>query len=166
MALGGSQAIELVSRTMTDISGNSRRMRDIVGVIEGIAFQTSILALNAAVEAARAGDHGRGFTVAAGEVRALSQRCVADGSSQMQDAATKIRDAAASVHRVRTLVDAVLESTREQLVGIAQVNDSVGQLDAMTQRNAALAEESAASAESLTQRTAILRQAVDVFMLR
>ena len=183
VALGGSQAIELVSKTMADISGNSRRMRDIVGVIEGIAFQTNILALNAAVEAARAGDHGRGFAVVAGEVRALSQRCVsaakeigglinasadqvADGSSQMETAATRIRDAAASVHRVRTLVDGVLEATREQLAGISQVNEAVGQLDVMTQRNAALAEESAASAESLTQRTAVLRQAVDLFMLR
>ena len=183
VALGGSQAIELVSKTMADISGNSRRMRDIVGVIEGIAFQTNILALNAAVEAARAGDHGRGFAVVAGEVRALSQRCVsaakeigglitasadqvADGSSQMENAATKIRDAAAAVHRVRALVDGVLEATREQLAGISQVNEAVGQLDVMTQRNAALAEESAASAESLTQRTAVLRQAVDLFMLR
>ncbi len=183
VALGGSQAIELVSKTMTDISGHSRRMRDIVGVIEGIAFQTNILALNAAVEAARAGEHGRGFAVVAGEVRALSQRCVAaakeigelisasadqvaDGSTQMEEAAAKIRDAATSVHRVRTLVDGVLESTREQLAGISQVNEAVGQLDVMTQRNAALAEESAASAESLTQRTAILRQAVDLFMLK
>jgi aerotaxis receptor len=183
VAIGGSQAIEQVSKTMAGISGNSRRMRDIVGVIEGIAFQTNILALNAAVEAARAGEDGRGFAVVAGEVRALSQRCVsaakeigqlinasadqvADGSSQMENAATKIRDAAAAVHRVRELVDGVLDATREQLAGISQVNEAVGQLDAMTQRNAALAEESAASAESLTQRTAVLRQAVGLFMLR
>ena len=162
---GGTVVSQVVS-TMEEINSSSKKIADIIGVIDGIAFQTNILALNAAVEAARAGEQGRGFAVVAGEVRSLAQRSaeaakeiksligtsvdkVETGSKLVQDAGSTMDEIVASVQRVTDIIGEISAATLEQSQGIGQVNDAVTRLDQMTQQNAALVEESAAAAESL-----------------
>ena len=167
---------------MDEITESSRRIADIIGVIDGIAFQTNILALNAAVEAARAGEQGRGFAVVASEVRSLAQRSaeaakeiksligasvdkVEVGSKLVGEAGQTMNDIVTQVQRVSDLISEISAATTEQTSGIGQVNDAVTQLDQMTQQNAALVEESAAAAESLRNQAQQLVGAVAVFKL-
>ncbi len=176
----GGEAVGQVVATMQDIAAGSRRVADIIGVIDGIAFQTNILALNAAVEAARAGEQGRGFAVVASEVRTLAQRSadaareikaligasvgqVEAGTSQVEHAGAAMRDIVEQVERVAGLIRRMGESTGEQQGGIEQIGSAVGQLDRATQQNAALVEQSAAAAQSLRQQAARLQEAVSVF---
>ena len=180
-ARGGSAVGEVVS-TMNDINQSSRKIADIVGVIDSIAFQTNILALNAAVEAARAGEQGRGFAVVASEVRSLAQRSaeaareiktligasvekVESGSRQVQTAGQTMDEIVGSVQRVSDIIGEITASSHEQSEGIDAVNGAIGQLDQMTQQNAALVEQSAAAAESLRDQANRLTQAVSVFKL-
>jgi methyl-accepting chemotaxis protein len=178
---GGSVVAEVVS-TMSDISTSSRKIADIIGVIDGIAFQTNILALNAAVEAARAGEQGRGFAVVASEVRTLAQRSaqaareiktligvsvdrVEAGSRLVTDAGTTMGEIVASVQRVTDIIGEISAAAGEQSSGIGQVNDAVTGLDRMTQQNAALVEQSAAAAESLKEQAQQLNQIVARFQV-
>jgi len=178
---GGTVVAEVVS-TMDAIQASSRRIADIIGVIDGIAFQTNILALNAAVEAARAGEQGRGFAVVAGEVRLLAQRSaeaareiktlignsvdkVEAGSRLVQSAGSTMNDIVASVQRVSDIVREISVASREQRDGIGQVNATVDQLDQMTHQNAALVEQSAAAAASLKEQAARLNRVVGTFRL-
>jgi methyl-accepting chemotaxis protein len=183
VAARGGDVVSKVVATMGEIHVSSQRIADIIGTIDGIAFQTNILALNAAVEAARAGEQGRGFAVVAGEVRALAQRS-ADAASEIKgliassvgkvDAGSRLVDEAGrtmgelvqQVRRVSDLIGEVSAATHEQTSGIDQVNTAVTQLDEMTQRNAALVEQSAAAAESLKAQAQALVQSVSVFRLR
>jgi methyl-accepting chemotaxis protein len=168
--------------TMEAITASSKKIADIIGVIDGIAFQTNILALNAAVEAARAGEQGRGFAVVASEVRSLAQRSAAAakeikglitdsvekveaGSRQVSEAGRTMNDIVAQVKRVTDLVGEISSATYEQTQGISQVGDAVNQLDQVTQQNAALVEESAAAADSLSQQAIKLVEAMSVFTL-
>ena len=181
-ARGGAVVAQVVS-TMDDISASSKKIADIIGVIDGIAFQTNILALNAAVEAARAGEQGRGFAVVAGEVRNLAQRSaeaakeikalisasgerVDSGAKLVGDAGTTMREIVASIQRVTDIMSEITASTSEQSSGIGHVSGEVNQLDKMTQQNAALVEESAAATESLKEQAQKLAQAVRAFRLR
>jgi methyl-accepting chemotaxis protein len=176
---GGSVVGQVVT-TMGEISASSRKIAEIIGVIDGIAFQTNILALNAAVEAARAGEQGRGFAVVAGEVRSLAQRSaqaareikslisdsverVESGSKLVNDAGQTMSDIVNQVKRVTDLIGEITSSTVEQSTGIGQINQAVGQLDSMTQQNAALVEQSAAAAASLKEQAARLAKAVEIF---
>jgi len=178
-ARGGDAVAEVVS-TMSDITDSSRKIADIIGVIDGIAFQTNILALNAAVEAARAGEQGRGFAVVAGEVRALAQRSansareikeligasagkVESGSKLVNDAGKTMDDIVAQVKRVSDLIAEIRSATDEQSSGVTQVDRAVGDLDQITQQNAALVEQSTAASESLRQQAQSLVEAVSVF---
>ena len=178
---GGAVVSQVVS-TMNDINSSSRRIADIVGTIDGIAFQTNILALNAAVEAARAGEQGRGFAVVASEVRSLAQRSagaareiksliaasverVDAGSQLVADAGSTMTEIVASVQRVSDIIAEISAAAGEQSAGIGQVNSAVSELDGMTQQNAALVEESAAAAESLRQQAARLTDVVNRFQL-
>jgi aerotaxis receptor len=182
VAVRGGEAMQQVTRTIEAIHASSARVQDIIGVIEGIAFQTNILALNAAVEAARAGEHGRGFAVVASEVRALAQRSavaakeirgliaqssdqIAAASDQMGSAGRTIGEVLQSVREVSELIKLITNATQEQATGIAQVNEAVTQLDATTQQNAALVEESAASAEGLNLSAVSMARSVEVFQL-
>ncbi len=182
VAQRGGEAVSQVVATMDEISQSSRKINEIIGVIDGIAFQTNILALNAAVEAARAGEQGRGFAVVAGEVRALAQRSaeaakeikslisasverVDSGTEQVQAAGATMTEIVASVQRVTDIIGEISAAAREQSEGIASVNASVVQLDQMTQQNAALVEESAAAAESLREQSARMGEAIAVFKL-
>ena len=175
-------AIQNVGQAMEHIRQSSTRMREIIGVIESIAFQTNLLALNAAVEAARAGEQGRGFAVVAGEVRALAQRSataakeigglinntvegINDGNARMQAAGQTIESMVEAVDRVSNSVREISKATREQSQGIAQVNASVAQLDSMTQQNAALVEESNSSANALHTNAQRLQRSVSFFKL-
>jgi len=182
VATRGGAAVHQVGIAMQAIDASSAKVRDIIGVIESIAFQTNILALNAAVEAARAGEQGRGFAVVASEVRALAKRSaeaakeirqliaesaqqVASGTHQMVDAGNTIEEVVRSVRQVSALVRQITHATQEQATGIAQVNEAVTQLDAVTQQNATLVEKSAASAAGLNQSAVTLSRAVQVFRL-
>jgi methyl-accepting chemotaxis protein len=178
----GGQAVGQVVDTMGQIQASSRKIAEIIGVIDGIAFQTNILALNAAVEAARAGEQGRGFAVVAGEVRNLAQRSaqaareiksliadsvdkVESGSRQVTEAGKTMNDLVIQVRRVTDLLGEIASATLEQNSGIGLVNNAVTQLDQMTQQNAALVEESAAAASSLREQAGQLAQAVAIFKL-
>jgi methyl-accepting chemotaxis protein len=180
VAAKGGEVVGQVVTTMHDITQSSNKIADIIGVIDGIAFQTNILALNAAVEAARAGEQGRGFAVVASEVRSLAQRSaqaakeiksligdsvqkVDDGARLVADAGETMRDIVAQVKRVADLIDEISSSSNEQSTGINQVGDAVAQLDQVTQQNAALVEESAAAAESLKYQAQRLAEVVSVF---
>ncbi len=182
VAARGSAAVHQVGMAMDAIQDSSAKVGDIIGVIESIAFQTNILALNAAVEAARAGEQGRGFAVVASEVRALAQRSgsaakeirglisksvqqVTRGTAQMKAAGATIDEVVVSVKAVGELVQQISTATKEQAVGITQVNEAVNHLDTVTQQNAALVEESAASAAGLNSSAVTLQRAVQVFHL-
>ena len=179
----GGAVMGQVVATMGEISDSSRRIADIIGTIDGIAFQTNILALNAAVEAARAGEQGRGFAVVASEVRSLAQRSaqaakeiktliatsverVESGSRLVSDAGTTMNDIVTSVQRVTDIIAEIRAASQEQSDGINQVNAAVGHLDQMTQQNAALVEEAASAAESLKDQSHRLSTAISVFRLR
>jgi methyl-accepting chemotaxis protein len=178
-ARGGSVVSDVVT-TMDQITRSSKKIADIIGVIDGIAFQTNILALNAAVEAARAGEQGRGFAVVAGEVRSLAGRSaeaakeiksligasverVETGSRLVAAAGATMTEIVGSVQRVSDIIAAITASSAEQSEGIGQVNTAVTQLDQMTQQNAALVEEGAAAAESLKEQAQRLAQMVGTF---
>jgi len=178
----GGAVVEQVVANMQDISLASRRITDIIGTIDGIAFQTNILALNAAVEAARAGEQGRGFAVVAAEVRSLAQRSAAaareikvligasvdkvdSGTRLVQEAGSSMGEIVTGIQRVNDIIGEISAATRDQSQGIGQVNTAVGQLDSMTQQNAALVEQSAAAAESLKDQAARLVQVIATFRL-
>ncbi|GKS75588.1 MCP four helix bundle domain-containing protein [Acidovorax sp. SUPP950] len=178
----GGEVVGQVVSMMGEINHSSQRIADIIGVIDGIAFQTNILALNAAVEAARAGEQGRGFAVVASEVRSLAQKSaeaakeiktlihdsvdkVANGSQLVNAAGTSMEDIVGQVQRVSHLIQEITSATQEQTSGISQINEAVMQLDQVTQQNAALVEESAAAADSLDQQVKQLVAAVGVFKL-
>ncbi|MDD2977955.1 methyl-accepting chemotaxis protein [Aquabacterium sp.] len=179
-AVAGGEVVESVVTQMADISQASRQIGDIIGVIDGIAFQTNILALNAAVEAARAGEQGRGFAVVAGEVRSLAQRSaeaareikglIGKSTERVEMGSQKVREAGAvmteivdAIQRVTHAMGEIAEATRQQSMGIGHVSLSINQLDQMTQQNAALVEESAAAADSLRQQAIELSRTVQRF---
>ncbi len=176
----GGEAMEQVTQTMETISASSRKIADIIGVIDGIAFQTNILALNAAVEAARAGEQGRGFAVVAGEVRALAGRSaeaakeiklliqqsvsqVNEGTTLVEATGKTIGDVVQQVQSVAALIQEISNASQEQSQGTGQVSDAIAQLDQVTQQNAALVEESAAAANSLSYQAAELNRLVATF---
>ncbi|MGE8656466.1 MAG: methyl-accepting chemotaxis protein [Achromobacter sp.] len=182
IAQRGGTVVSAVVSTMGDISASSRKISEIVSVIDGIAFQTNILALNAAVEAARAGEQGKGFAVVAGEVRSLAQRSaqaarevktlieasvskVAEGATHAENAGTTMQEVVASVQRVTDIMGEIAAASHEQASGIEQVNRAVSQMDEVTQQNAALVEEAAAAAGSMQDQAHALVRAVGVFRL-
>ncbi|MFN4034632.1 methyl-accepting chemotaxis protein [Comamonas aquatica] len=178
----GGAVVQQVVHSMDQINASSRKIGDIIGVIDGIAFQTNILALNAAVEAARAGEQGRGFAVVAGEVRTLAQRSaeaakeikglieasvgtVAVGADQVGQAGQSMQEIVASVRRVTDLIGEITAAANEQRDGIGQVNQAVSNLDQMTQQNAALVEESSAAAKAMHEQAQRLMQTMAVFQV-
>ena len=182
VAAKGGQVVGQVVDTMASIKDSSRKIADIIGVIDGIAFQTNILAFNAAVEAARAGEQGRGFAVVASEVRNLAQRSagaakeiktliedsvgkVDTGGKLVDEAGKTMDEIVTSVKRVTDIMSEIAAASQEQSAGIEQVNQAVTQMDDVTQQNAALVEEAAAAAESLQDQAAKLAEAVSVFKL-
>ena len=182
VAVKGGQVVSEVVQTMGAINAASHRIADIIGVIDGIAFQTNILALNAAVEAARAGEHGRGFAVVATEVRSLAQKSasaareikvlISDSVSQVeggtrlaQQAGATMEDVVSSVRRVTDMMGEISSASAEQSAGIGQVNQAIVQMDQVTQQNAALVEEAAAAAGALQEQSKQLLAAVQVFQL-
>lgn len=181
-ACEGGKVVDRVISTMSDIATSSKRISEITGVIDGIAFQTNLLALNAAVEAARAGEHGRGFAVVAEEVRTLAQSAstaakeireligtsvenVDVGSNLVTDAGARMQEIVSKVERVAELIGEIDTATQAQMAGIGQVGSAVSQLDQATQQNAALVEQSAAAAESLNQQATRLTALVGAFRL-
>ncbi|MGZ8968676.1 MAG: methyl-accepting chemotaxis protein [Telluria sp.] len=182
VAVRGGGVVAQVVETMASINSSSRKIVDIIGVIDGIAFQTNILALNAAVEAARAGEQGRGFAVVASEVRNLAQRSataareikelisasvaqVDEGTLLVADAGKTMEDVVGSVRRVTDIVSEIAAASAEQSTGLGQVNEAIIQMDGVTQQNAALVEEAAAAAESLQHQAATLVALVGEFKL-
>ncbi|MDD2914819.1 MAG: methyl-accepting chemotaxis protein [Gallionella sp.] len=182
VASKGGAVVSQVVETMSSINESSRKIVDIISVIDGIAFQTNILALNAAVEAARAGEQGRGFAVVAGEVRNLAQRSAAaakeikmligdsvekveDGSKLVSQAGQTMEEIVTSIKRVTDIMSEITAASQEQSQGIEQVNTAITQMDEVTQQNAALVEEAAAAAESLEEQTQNLSTSVSVFKI-
>jgi methyl-accepting chemotaxis protein len=182
VAAQGGKVVERVVATMGSIEASSKKIADIIGVIDGIAFQTNILALNAAVEAARAGEQGRGFAVVAGEVRALAQRSasaakeikqlidesvgqVTDGSVLVRQAGDTMGEIVGSVQRVTDIMADISAASQEQSSGIEQVNQTVTQMDEATQQNAALVEQATAAARSMEEQAHRLVEAVAMFKL-
>jgi methyl-accepting chemotaxis protein len=178
----GAQVVSRVVQTMKEINTSSRRIADITGVIDSIAFQTNILALNAAVEAARAGDQGRGFAVVATEVRSLAQRSaesakqiskliaeslgrVEQGTTLVDEAGTTMNEVTRSIREVAQLMNQISTASTEQSSGVRQVGEAVTQMDQTTQQNAALVEQSAAAADGLRSQARKLVEAVSVFRL-
>ncbi|MDP3834430.1 MAG: methyl-accepting chemotaxis protein, partial [Hydrogenophaga sp.] len=176
----GGDVVGQVVETMKGINDSSKKIADIIGVIDGIAFQTNILALNAAVEAARAGEQGRGFAVVAAEVRNLAQRSaqaakeikglidtsverVASGTALADQAGTTMQGVVNAIRRVSDIVGEISSATSEQSSGVGQVGEAISQMDKVTQQNAALVEESAAAAESLKSQSQRLVQLLDRF---
>ncbi|MGJ7527682.1 methyl-accepting chemotaxis protein [Variovorax sp. GB1P17] len=182
VAVKGGSVVSQVVDTMGSINASSKKIVDIIGVIDGIAFQTNILALNAAVEAARAGEQGRGFAVVASEVRSLAQRSAAaakeiktlignsvekveEGSKQVAEAGRTMEEIVGSVKRVTDIMGEITAASQEQTSGIEQINQAITQMDQVTQQNAALVEEASAAAQSLQEQASSLVQAVSVFKL-
>jgi len=182
VAVKGGAVVGQVVQTMSSINESSKKIVDIISVIDGIAFQTNILALNAAVEAARAGEQGRGFAVVATEVRTLAQRSAAaakeikelisdsvakveDGTRLVDEAGATMDEIVSAVKRVTDIMSEISAASQEQSSGIEQVNQAVTQMDEVTQQNAALVEEAAAAAESMQEQAQSLTQAVSVFRL-
>jgi len=182
VAVKGGIVVGQVIDTMSSINDSSRKIVDIIGVIDGIAFQTNILALNAAVEAARAGEQGRGFAVVATEVRSLAQRSagaakeiksligdsvdkVETGSKLVRQAGITMDEVVASVARVTEIMGQITAASKQQSDDILQVNQAIGQMDEVTQQNAALVEEATASAESMQDQAVKLARTVSVFKL-
>ncbi len=182
VAVRGGAVVDNVVQTMVSINDSSRKIVDIIGVIDGIAFQTNILALNAAVEAARAGEQGRGFAVVAAEVRNLAQRSAAAakeiktlindsvekvdaGGKLVDQAGVTMREIVQSITRVTDIMSEIASASMEQTVGIEQVNAAIAQMDEVTQQNAALVEEAAAAAGSLQEQAATLAEVVSIFSL-
>jgi methyl-accepting chemotaxis protein len=178
----GGEVVGQVVHSMASINESSRKIADIIGVIDGIAFQTNILALNAAVEAARAGEQGRGFAVVASEVRTLAQRSAAaakeikalitdsvtkvdDGSKLVDQAGQTMEEIVSAVKRVTDIMAEIAAASQEQTSGIEQVNQAITQMDQVTQQNAALVEEAAAAAESMQEQAQSLTKAVAIFKL-
>jgi methyl-accepting chemotaxis protein len=183
VAVQGGAVVSQVVDTMGSINESSRKIVDIIGVIDGIAFQTNILALNAAVEAARAGEQGRGFAVVASEVRSLAQRSasaakeiksliddsvakVDAGSKLVEQAGTTMGEVVASVRRVTDIVGEISSASQEQSDGIEQVNHAITLMDEATQQNAALVEQAAAAARAMQEQAATLTETVSVFRLQ
>ncbi len=182
VAVKGGSVVSQVVGTMGSINASSKKIVDIIGVIDGIAFQTNILALNAAVEAARAGEQGRGFAVVASEVRSLAQRSAAaakeiktligdsvekveEGSKQVEEAGRTMDEIVGSVKRVTDIMGEITAASQEQTSGIEQINQAISQMDQVTQQNAALVEEASAAAQSLQEQAGSLVQAVSIFKL-
>jgi methyl-accepting chemotaxis protein len=182
VAVKGGSVVSQVVDTMSSINASSKKIVDIIGVIDGIAFQTNILALNAAVEAARAGEQGKGFAVVASEVRNLAQRSAAAakeiktligdsvekveaGSKQVGEAGRTMQEIVGSVRRVTDIMGEITAASQEQTSGIEQINQAITQMDQVTQQNAALVEEASAAAQSLQEQADNLVRAVSTFKL-